>query len=477
MSSAQLDRILGAARRGLYFGLQRAIGSRIVDTWRDFTDWTGETPASLDARIEPVLSGLLDHAVTSVELYRDLGIPRDRSESARVRLARFPILTREVVRARFPALVADHLRGGITSPASVSSKRYDWVVVKTGGTTGVPTSVVHDAECRDWGRASRLFSQRQCGFSLGTPYFRLWGSEEELLQQRVRFDKRVLGQLLGEIPINAFRGTAEHLRAHLAVMRSRPEVHHLMAYIDSAVSLAEYVEAAGVPAPQLRTIMACAGNVTDEMRALLSRVFRAEVFDKYGSRECADIACECARHTGLHVYSPSVLVEVVDEHGNPCAPEVTGRLLVTMLRNRAFPMIRYEIGDLGSWASPGPCPCGLPFPRLATLEGRADDRLLAPDGTLLAPMFVRHFVGVSLNRDLIKEWQFEQRGLRQFVFRYVPLVTAPLHDHLEQVARSFRSVLGSDARIELDCVDTIPLSRSGKRRWVLNSYGHSPSGS
>lgn len=456
-----------AATTALYFGLQRAIGSKIREAWRELTAWTRLTPAGLEARIEPVLAGLLDHASSSVPYYRDMAL--SPTGPARERLARFPILTRETVRARFTDLVEDRLRSRITSPASAATERYGWVVVKTGGTTGVPTSVVHDAATRDWGRATRLFSQQQCGFPLGTQYFRLWGSEDDLFQQRVRLDKRVLATLLGETPMNAFRGQTEDLRAHLEVMRSRPRIRHLMAYIDSATSLAEYAAGSRTRAPQLATIMACAGNVTPPMRDLLHRVFGAEVFDKYGSRECSDLACECSAHTGLHVTSPAVVLEIVDDDGQPSPSGVTGRLLVTMLRNRGFPMIRYEIGDLAAWAPDGPCPCGIPFPRLASLEGRADDRIVAADGTMLAPMFVRHFVGVSLNRDLIKDWQFEQRSVGDFVFRFVPLANAPLDAMLAELVRSFRAVLGTDAAVELARVDRIPLSASGKRRWVLNS--------
>src|SRR6185295_17910998 len=130
---------------------------------------------------------------------------------------------------QFVELVIDPLRAEITSPSSVSSKRYDWLVVKTGGTTGVPTTVVHDATYRDCGRATRLFSQQLCGFPLGTRYFRLWGSEADLLAQQERLDRRVLRNLLGEIPMNAFRAREAELTQHYNTLQSHPEVRHLMA--------------------------------------------------------------------------------------------------------------------------------------------------------------------------------------------------------------------------------------------------------
>jgi phenylacetate-CoA ligase len=457
-------------RATAYFAAQGLIGSRVRAAWSEFQAWTKFSPMELERAVEERLSGLLALATTQTAYYRGLGLARKPAESTVDFLRRFPVLTREKVRENFRDLVTNALRGEITSPSSVSSKRYDWLVVKTGGTTGVPTTVVHDARFRDCGRATRLFSQQLCGFPLGTRYFRLWGSEADLLEQQEKLDRRVLRNLLGEIPMNAFRARATELSQHYNTIRSHPEIQHLMAYVDAAVSLATHIEDRKWTGPSLKTIMACAGTVTKEWREILQRVFQAEVFDKYGSRECADIACECAHHAGLHVYSPNLFVEVVETNGSPCPPGRAGRILVTLLNNLSFPMIRYEIGDLGVPAEPGVCACGLAFPRLASIQGRADDMLTTEDGTLLSSVFIRHFVGVSMNRQLIREWQLEQTGRLTFVFRYIPLGKEGLETNLRQIRDSFQAALGRRADIVMQQADAIPLSATGKVRWIINSY-------
>jgi phenylacetate-CoA ligase len=273
---------------------------------------------------------------------------------------------------------------------------------------------------------------------------------------------------LGEIPMNAFRAKEGELLQHLRTIQSHPEIHHLMAYVDAAVSLATFIEDRKLTAPRLKTIMACAGTVTPEWREILQRVFRAQVFDKYGSRECADIACECAAHRGLHVYSPNVFVEVVDERGRECSPGQIGRILVTLLTNPSFPMIRYQIGDLGVWSEWPHCECGLPFPKLQSIQGREDDMLLTSDGTLLSSVFIRHFVGVSLNRQLIREWQFEQTALNEYVFRYVPLRREGLEANLTDLRHSFLKALGTAAQIQMCEVAEILPSATGKTLWIVN---------
>lgn len=458
------------ARRALYFGLQRAIGSRIGATWREFLAWEKFSPAQHDQAVDAKLARLLTAATTHSEYYRKLGLARRGGESARDWLRRFPMLDRVTLRDNFTALVADPLRGEITSPESVSRRRYDWLVVKTGGTTGTPTTVVHDATARDWGRATRLYALRQCGFPLGTRYFKLWGSEQDLLNQQVSLPQRVLRALLAEIPMNAFRARETDLRHHLETMCAHPEIRHLMTYVDAAAGLATFLNEHKLTPPQIKTIMACAGTVTPEFRQILTETFGAEVFDKYGSRECSDLACECAAHTGLHVFSPHAFVEILDERNQPCPPGQTGRIVVTLLNNASFQMIRYEIGDLGVWADTAPCPCGSPFPRLASLQGRTDDMLVTEDGTLQSSVFVRHFVGVSLNRQLIRQWQLEQTGRTQFIFRYIAAGKAGLAENLARLQESFQLVFGKSAQIEMRAVTGIPPTATGKVRWIINSY-------
>ena len=131
-------------------------------------------------------------------------------------------------------------------------------------------------------------------------------------------------------------------------------------------------------------------------------------------------------------------------------------------------MIRYEIGDLAAWAPPGACPCGSPFPRIQQLCGRQDDLLTTEDGTAVTSVFVRHFVGVSLNRQLIREWQLEQKNRNEFVFRYIPLRRDGLAENLQALRGSFESVFGRSPSFTFEEVETIPPSPSGKVRWIVN---------
>jgi len=90
-------------------------------------------------------------------------------------------------------------------------------------------------------------------------------------------------------------------------------------------------------------------------------------------------------------------------------------------------------------------------------QRRADDMLTTEDGTLISSVFIRHFMGVSLNRQLIREWQLEQTGRHEFILRYIPLGILGLEENLRRIKESFQKALGDRASIQMQQVNSISL--------------------
>ena len=66
------------------------------------------------------------------------------------------------------------------------------------------------------------------------------------------------------------------------------------------------------------------------------------------------------------------IIEVVDpETGKQLGPGQIGEIIVTLLENPVYPLIRFGTGDL-SYYEEAECPCGRTSPRLMKLVGRVD---------------------------------------------------------------------------------------------------------
>jgi phenylacetate-CoA ligase len=175
------------------------------------------------------------------------------------------------------------------------------------------------------------------------------------------------------------------------------------------------------------------------------------------------IACECERHEGLHINADSVFVEV-ERNGRPAAPGEPGSIIVTDLTNRAMPILRYQIGDVGV-TSDRQCPCGRGLPLLEKVEGREADYVVTTAGRLIS--------GISLTENLAIEVpgaaqvQIVQERLDHFRFRIVrgPEFAPRSIDKLRQmVSERF----GAATSFECEYVERILPEASGKYRFCIS---------
>jgi hypothetical protein len=89
----------------------------------------------------------------------------------------------------------------------------------------------------------------------------------------------------------------------------------------------------------------------------------------------------------FHVNSDAVIVEFVDlRSGEPVQEGTAGRIVVTDLLNTAMPIIRYDIGDVGTSGGGHRCPCGRATPRVQLV---ARDHLQNPGARWLDAMVRR----------------------------------------------------------------------------------------
>ena len=142
------------------------------------------------------------------------------------------------------------------------------------------------------------------------------------------------------------------------------------------------------------------------------RVLGLKIEDNYSSNEIGCMAMQCPETDNYHVMTETVIVEIIKDDGEPCAPGEVGRLVVTDLHNHASPLIRYDIGD---WAEAGePCSCGRGLPTISRFIGREHSILTRPDGTRIWPIFY----GAKMNDVApVRQYQIRQKTQTSMEFR------------------------------------------------------------
>lgn len=119
-----------------------------------------------------------------------------------------------------------------------------------------------------------------------------------------------------------------------------------------------------------------AGGSISATRDAIEELWGAKVYDFFGISDifgaCAGM---CEARDGLHVAEDHLLVEVLDlETGDSLKDGGRGEIVLTTLRKKARPMIRFRTGDIGV-VNRGPCTCGRTHARL-NIVGRLDDMFI-----------------------------------------------------------------------------------------------------
>jgi len=130
-----------------------------------------------------------------------------------------------------------------------------------------------------------------------------------------------------------------------------------------------------------------------EVRAGVQDVWGAPVANLWGTSEGGVTAMGCWQADGMHVSDDLVIVEPVDDDGNPVpAGTRSAKVFLTNLFNPLLPLIRYEITDQMTVLDE-PCPCGSAHRRIADIEGRLDDVFIYENNIVVHPHVFRSTLG------------------------------------------------------------------------------------
>ena len=232
--------------------------------------------------------------------------------------------------------------------------------------------------------------------------------------------------------------------------------HYLLIYPTVLAALLERLQSGRVELPRLREVRTIGEVLPDATRALCRKVLGVPVTDLYSSNEVGNIALQCPMSGLYHVQSESLMVEVLDAGGAPCAPGATGRVVVTNLHGYAMPLLRYELRDYAEVAPA--CPCGRGLPALRRIQGRVRNMLVTPQGETRWPL-----LGYAGYREAapVRQYQVAQLARDHLEFRLV--TDRPLLQVEEAaLAAILKGSLGDFARIDFRYFSHLSPGANGK---------------
>ena len=291
-----------------------------------------------------------------------------------------------------------------------------WWAAATAGTTGRRGTFVWDRT--EWATVLASYARANDWAGISAGFTR--PLKMALVSSRVpTHQSAVVGASLRSklVPTLRLDVTAPMDESVAALNRFQPRI--LVGYASALKPLAAEQHAGRLHiAPQ--GVMSASEVLTPTTAAELEAAWGSAPFDVYAATETAGIASPCTQRN-RHVYEDLLIIEPVDQDGNPVPPHTTGaKLLVTVLFSRTLPLIRYEMSDTVRLGGRG-CPCGRSFTLLEDIEGRLEDvlHLQGRTGDVTVHPIMFHHV---LDQAALAGWQIiqEPNGLRVLLAGLTP---------------------------------------------------------
>jgi phenylacetate-CoA ligase len=275
--------------------------------------------------------------------------------------------------------------------------------------------------------------------------------------------KTVRDRLINQLVLNAFAMSPARMDQYLdAIEAFAPRC--LYGYASSVALLAAHAQERNrkLHLPQLKVVCTTGEPLFDYQRALIQSVVGAPVANEFGSRDIGFTAHETPQGQVL-LMSESIILEVLDEAGQPVSPGEMGEAVMTGLCSEAQPFIRYRTGDMVRMSTE-PDRAGRGLHVIAEVVGRRTDFLVGADGSIMHAL-----AGIYVLRatEGVAEFKLIQHSLRDVEVLVVPSSRwSPASE--QAIGAGLRQRLGEAVRVTVRVVENIAPEASGKHRYVVS---------
>lgn len=428
-------------RKYSFWGLDFIKGSPIRKHYKDI-EYILENYGSEKAKKtrKSHLSNILLHAAKTTPFYKNV------KKDIELQLEDFPIIDKGVVRNNFEDFKSNMYLKSKNTP------------VVTSGSTGTPFKLFHNTEKRNRNTADVIYFAKNGGFEIGSRllYMKVWNDINKKTSLRLWMENI--------IPYSIFNYTDEHIKKLIEDVKNDKSRKGVVCFASTCDVIVNYLDSINADPYDynIKSIIANSDELSNTTKDKMEKYFKVPTLSRYSNMECGMLAQQSNKGGyEFHINWASFHIELLDmEKDVPAKPGEMGRVVVTDLFNYCMPLIRYDTGDL-AFLSINKENSNV-APALERIEGRKVDLIKNTKGKVVTS----HIVTVNMWKySELKQYQFVQKGKKEYVFRLNPWTTFPREDEL---INEFKSYLGENAKVSIEYVDEIPLLSSGKRKLVVN---------
>lgn len=332
--------------------------------------------------------------------------------------------------------------------------------VSTSGSTGMPHSIYQTKRKKTRNRADVIYFGNAAGYTIGDQllYLRLWAASNKKNAGIAKL------QNIKQLDIRDLYDDRNILKL-IRHLKKDASTKGWLGYSSGFETICQYLDK--IQSPKLncnvKSIIAMAEYLSPTVKAKMEYYFQCPMVSRYSNVENGIIAQQLPNTDAFTINWASYIVEILNfENDKPVNAGELGRIVVTDLYNLATPMIRYDTGDVGTFASDATNTDALP--KLSSVQGRKMDVLFTTHGSLLNP-YVLWAQAYQFNE--LNQIQYIQLSKTNYTIKINSKLQFKREDYLLEL---FKNEVGANANVNIEYVNEIPTLRSGKRKLTVNLY-------
>ena len=409
---------------------------------QEMNTWSREEiKAWQEAHLQRIVKQAYEHTVYWKRVFDERGLKPSDIRTAED-LKKLPILTKAEIRAHYDEIVPDNI-------ASIRHRKG-----QTGGTTGEPMHYLDDEDIWGYVTANKIVAWRKTGYRFGDAFMALGSAS--LFKKNAPLARRILDGIRNERAYNSMNLDDALCQEYIEILEKQ-KIHYVYGYASAIYLLAKYALDLKIDMRHMRGAFTTSENLTDVYRETIEKAFGCRVMDCYGARDAAVTAYEIT--PGSYHLGYSALLEVVDEF-----EPGKGTLLSTNLLNMAFPMFRYDYGDVAELDNNSAEYNGQV---LHQIFGRVSDVLRLDNGHVLtSPGFT-----ILMRNFDVKAYDIQKLS-GSSVRMQVVVADGWTKEDEKKLIKEMERFCGEGCAFALEYVEKFEEGKNGKKRYFMNDLSH-----
>ncbi len=346
---------------------------------------------------------------------------------------------------------------------SILQKEYDKILIGsknerglhwtcTSGSTGIPLKLPQNKEKRIRTKADLIYFNKKAGWNIGDKYvfIRSWVNLYKMSKLRIIAQNFVI------FDTNKFNDD-EMMRLRKLLKKDR-KIKCILGYSSAITSFVKYLNENKDNASMfnIKLVVTASDELTQRGKDEIRKMFDCKVINRISNEEHGLLAMNFDTDDYFTLNTASYYFELLKLNSDlPAECGEIGRLVVTDLFNKKFPLIRYDIGDLA---------VGLAKDKngsislLKSFEGRGRDIIYNTKGVPITCVTLSTHICTN---DNIKKYQLVVSKDK----KKLKVVVENKNVELTQLKKEMCQLFGDD-NFEIEIVENIEIEKNGKYKVI-----------